>query len=45
MLPVAGESGGGVTGVDGKMGALGRTLVASGAGTIGKVRELILFFK
>lgn len=45
MPPTAGESGGGVTGVEGKMGALVRTLLASGDGTIGKVRELILFFR
>lgn len=43
--PKAGESGGGVTGVDCKMGALVRTLLVSEGGTIGKVREVILFFR
>ena len=43
--PTAGKRGGGVTGVDCKMGVLLRTLLASEDGTIGKVRELILFFR
>ena len=43
--PKVGERGGGVTGVDCKMGALVRTLLASGGGTIGNVRDVILFFR
>lgn len=45
VSPKVGESGGGVTGVGGRMGALVRTLLASEGGTIGKVREVILFFR
>ena len=43
--PVAGKSNGGETGVDFKMGVLLRALLASEDGTMGKVRELILFFR
>lgn len=40
-----GESGGGVIGVDCKMGVLVRILLVLGGGIIGKFREVIFFFR